>query len=89
MLEIYAKHWTAQQGMVQMPLSPEVSDMLAGLTKLLHRIMVELKCLEPGDDNILKVSDIPLQANQKLGECGVALGQMSDSFAEFLPMMKV
>ena len=89
MLDIYAKHWTAQQGMVQIPLSPEVSDMFAELTRVLHRTMVELKCLEPEDDNILEACDIPLRVNQKLGELGVALGQMSDSFEEFLPMMKV
>ncbi|KAI1062795.1 hypothetical protein LB507_005583 [Fusarium sp. FIESC RH6] len=89
MLDVYAKHWGAQQGMVQIPLSPEVSDMFAELTRLLHRIMVELKCLEREDDARLEVSDIPLRVNQKLGELGVALGQMSDSFEEFLPMMKV
>ncbi|CAG7562612.1 unnamed protein product [Fusarium equiseti] len=89
MLDTYAKHWTAQQGMVHIPLSPEVSDMLAQLTRLLHRTMVELKYVEPEEDVLLEVPNIPLQANQKLGECGVALGQMSDSFAEFLPMMKV
>ncbi|KAJ4114738.1 hypothetical protein NW768_011292 [Fusarium equiseti] len=89
MLDTYAKHWTARQGMVQIPLSPEVSDMLAELTRLLHRTMVELKCVEPEEDVRLEAPDIPLAANQKLGECGVALEQMSDTFAEFLPMMKV
>jgi len=89
MLDTYAKHWTAQQGMVQIPLSPEVSDILAQLTKLLTRTMVELKCVEPEEGFLLEVPDIPLVVNQKLGEFGVALGKMSDTFAEFLPMMKV
>ncbi|RGP75350.1 hypothetical protein FLONG3_5740 [Fusarium longipes] len=92
MLETYANHWIARgckDDTSEIPLSPDVWELLSQLKKKLSSTTTELRGVEPIELVVLEVQDIPLRVNSTLARCGESLENISTFLAEFLPIMRV
>ncbi|KAG8354321.1 hypothetical protein FVEN_g7756 [Fusarium venenatum] len=88
MLKVYRNRWMAQESMVDIPLSPDVLELLTQLRSQLWTTATELKGVKPEKGVVLQAQDIAIDANLRLAGCGEGLGQFSNSFADFLPIMR-
>ncbi|GKU08154.1 unnamed protein product [Fusarium langsethiae] len=91
MLKTYAKYWMAQGSkgnVADIPLNPDVWELLAQLRKQLLRTAAELRGAKPEEGVALQVPDMPLHVNLTLARCGEGLEDISASFAAFMPIMR-
>jgi hypothetical protein len=92
MLVAYAKHWEAQGSKgsaADLPLSPDVWELLSQLRSKLLTTEAELKGAKPEEGVVLQVSDMPLPINLILARCGESLEDTYAFLADFLPIMRM
>ncbi|KAF4454835.1 hypothetical protein F53441_2705 [Fusarium austroafricanum] len=94
MLEGYAKHWVSKGSNMavidDVPLDPELWDMMSELKELLLNTHTELSTLIPARDatDFLFAKDIPLHTNLALARYLESLEDTNELFTEFLPIFK-
>lgn len=93
MLEVYAAHWVSKgsnMSFVDIPLNPEVWDLMSELNTQLLRGQGDLCSLIPSDEDapFLLAKNIPLHVNLALARCLESLEDTQELFTEFLPILR-
>ncbi|KIL84977.1 hypothetical protein FAVG1_11847 [Fusarium avenaceum] len=93
MLEVYAAHWVSKgsnMSFVDIPLNPEIWDLMSELNTQLLRGQGDLCSLIPSDEDapVLLAKNIPLHVNLALARCLESLEDTQELFTEFLPILR-
>lgn len=93
MLEVYAAHWVSKgsnMSFVDIPLNPEIWDLMSELNAQLLRGQGDLCSLIPSDEDapVLLAKNIPLHVNLALARCLESLEDTQELFTEFLPILR-
>jgi hypothetical protein len=93
MLEVYAAHWVSKGSnmfFVDIPLNPEIWDLMLELNVQLLRGQGDLCSLAPSDEDAppLRAKDIPLHVNLALARCLESLEDTQELFTEFWPILR-
>ncbi|KAM0289447.1 hypothetical protein ACHAO9_006100 [Fusarium lateritium] len=94
MLEVYAAHWVSKgsnMSFVNIPLNPDIWDLISELNVQLLRGQGDLCSLVPSDEDAppLLAKNIPLHVNLALARCLEALEDTQEVLTEFLPILRV
>jgi hypothetical protein len=93
MLEAYAAHWVSKgsnMSFVDIPLNPEIWDLMSELNAQLLRGQCDLCSLVPSDEDapLLLAKNIPLHVNLALARCLESLEDIQELLTEFLPILR-
>jgi hypothetical protein len=93
MLEVYAAHWVSKgsnMSFVDIPLNPDMWDLMSELNAQLLRGQGDLCSLVPSDEDAppLLAKNIPLHVNLALARCLESLEDTQELFTEFLPILR-
>lgn len=93
MLEAYAAHWVSKgsnMSFVDIPLNPELWDVMSELNVQLLCGQSDLCSLVPSDEDapVLLAKNIPLHVNLALARCLESLEYTQELFTEFSPILR-